>query len=732
MTAVDLSIDGMTCAACAQRIERKLNKLPGVSATVNYATERAHVVFPETVSPEVLEQTVAKAGYQATQIVPTAPEPGSVGLTETRLRSRLKIAATLTLPVVLLGMIPPLQFAGWQWVSFGLATPVVTWSAWPFHRSALINLRQGAFTMDTLVSLGVSAAYLWSVVALVFGTAGHWGMQHTFDWRVQAGAGLDNVYFEAATAITSFLLLGRWIERKARTHASAALRRLAALEVGDVVVLHDGQPRTVPRTELQVNDLFLVRTGERVATDGVVEAGGASINASMLTGESLPVLVGIGDEVIGGTVNTDGQLSVRATEVGATTVLGQISALVERAQTGKAAVQRLADRVSGVFVPMVLLAAAVTCVSWFVAGASPAFALGTAVAVLIVACPCALGLATPTALVVGTGRGAQYGILVGGPEALEASSKLDAVCLDKTGTLTTGVLSVTQIETTAGVAASELITMAAAAEQSSAHPVGRSIVSIGPKALPAASDVSSVAGQGVRATVEQQQVIVGTKQLLADSHLNLPLDLIAKQEELESTGHSVVFVGWGGLVRGLIATKDTLRPTSAQAIADFKNLGIQPILATGDNGYVAHEVAHQVGIEVIHAGLSPAEKLAVVRGLQAKGSRVAMVGDGINDAAALAGANLGIAMGSGTDVARAASDLTLLRSDVSAAVAAVQLARSTLGTIKVNLVWAFGYNVAALPLAAFGYLNPMIAGAAMVLSSLFVVGNSLRLRTWAP
>ena len=713
---VELDITGMTCASCANRIERKLNKLEGVTASVNYATEKARVEYAGTVTTDDLLATVAAAGYAAA--LPTEVEQPVEGPADPELESlrrRLVVSAVLTVPVVLLAMVPAWQFDAWQWASLTLASPVVVWGAWPFHRAAWVNLRHAATTMDTLVSMGVLAAYGWSLVALFGGTAGEIGMTHPFELGVQRGDGLGSIYLEAATGVTTFLLAGRWFERRARRRAGDALRALMDLGAKDVAVLRDGVESRVPVDTLVVGDLFVVRPGERIATDGVVEEGSSAVDASMLTGESVPVEVGPGAAVTGATVNAGGRIVVRATRVGRDTQLARIARLVEDAQHGKTQAQRLADRISGVFVPVVIALAVAALGFWLGAGADSAYAVSTAVAVLIIACPCALGLATPTALMVGTGRGAQLGILIRGPEVLESTRRVDTVVLDKTGTVTTGRMSVVDVVAAPGESADDVRRLAAAVSSASLHPVA---VAIAGDARAGVDDFRSHDGLGTSGVVEGREVVVGRAALLEELGLVVP-------PELDLPG---VLVGWDGRARGVITVADTVKPTSAEAVRAMRALGLEPVLLTGDHEAVAKAVAAEVGIDTVIAGVLPEDKVDEVARLQGQGRVVAMVGDGVNDAAALATADLGIAMGTGTDAAIAAADLTVVGGDLTVAADAVRLSRRTLNTIKGNLLWAFGYNVAALPLAMAGLLNPMIAGGAMALSSVFVVTNSLRLR----
>nr|WP_300048215.1 heavy metal translocating P-type ATPase [uncultured Nocardioides sp.] len=748
LSDVELAITGMTCASCANRIERKLNKLDGVSATVNYATEKAKVSFPVTVSTDDLLRTVEAAGYAAA--LPTPPDEVAAAEPERDpLLQRLLVSTALSIPVIAMAMVPAWQFTHWQWASLALAAPVVVWGAWPFHRAAWTNLRHGATTMDTLVSVGVLAAFGWSLWALFLGTAGEPGMTHPFRISIDRTDGAGNIYLEAAAGVTTFLLAGRWLEHRSKRRAGAALRALLELGVRDVAVLRDdasgGRSETrIPVDQLAVGDLFVVRPGEKVATDGEVVEGSSAVDASMLTGESVPVEVKPGDAVVGATVNAGGRLVVRATRVGADTQLAQMARLVEDAQNGKAEVQRLADRVSGVFVPIVIGLSVATLGFWLGAGAGATAAFTAAVAVLIIACPCALGLATPTALMVGTGRGAQLGILIKGPEVLESTRRVDTIVLDKTGTVTTGEMTVHDVVVAEGESVDDVRRLAAALESASEHPIGRAIAAAGvaedaayanepgirpPRPqLPVVEDFANREGLGVEGVVEGHAVVVGRPSLLADWAQHLPPSLDAAVQRAQGEGRTAVAVGWDGRARGVMVVGDTVKPTSAQAVAALRGLGLTPILLTGDNEAAARQVADQVGIETVVADVLPADKVAEVQRLQAAGKVVAMVGDGVNDAAALAQADLGLSMGTGTDVAIEAGDLTLVRGDLLVAVDAIRLSRRTLGTIKGNLFWAFAYNVAALPLAAAGLLNPMLAGAAMAFSSVFVVTNSLRLR----
>ncbi|CRK52557.1 copper transporter ATPase [Rhodococcus sp. RD6.2] len=715
---VDFDIGGMTCASCASRIERKLGKLDGVTATVNFATERAHVSRPDGVSVDDLVAAIESAGYTAAEV---AEEPEDDGARTDSLGPRLLVSAVAGVPVVALSMIPALQFDYWQWICLALTTVIVFWGGYPFHRAALINARHGASTMDTLVSVGTLAAYGWSLWALVFGTAGHIGMTHEFSFGLGAHDPSGQLYLEVAAAVTVFLLAGRYAEAKAKRRAGSALRALLEVGAKDVAVLGAGDEETrIPVQHLRVGDRFAVRPGEKIATDGVVLRGRAAVDASTMTGESVPVDVAEGDAVVGGTVNTDGHLVVRADKVGADTQLAHIAKMVTDAQNGKAEVARLADRVSAVFVPVVLVLAALTLGGWLLTGHAATEAFTAVVAVLIVACPCALGLATPTALLVGTGRGAQLGILIRGPEVLEQTKRIDTVVLDKTGTVTTGTMIVRSVVAADGEDRDRVLALAAAVESASEHPVARAIAAAGAGSF-AVADFSNRAGVGVVGTVDGLRVTVGRPEHAVPAELAGAFD----------SGDTTVAVSWGGAVRGAIGVADAVKPTSAEAISQIRALGMTPVLLTGDSESVARRVADEVGIERVIAGVLPDEKAAEVGRLQGEGRAVAMVGDGVNDAAALATADVGLAMGTGTDAAIEAGDLVLVRGDLRSVPQAIRLARVTLNTIRANLFWAFAYNVAAIPLAAFGLLNPMIAGAAMAASSVFVVGNSLRLRRFA-
>ncbi len=742
---VELTLGGMTCASCAARIEKKLNRVPGASATVNYATETAKVSYdPDSVSVADLIATVEAIGYRAQvpeppagtdpSAEPTPGDPAPVPDPTGALRQRLLACATLTVPVVALAMVEPLQFRFWQWISLSLAAPVVLWGAFPFHRAAARNLRHRSATMDTLISVGVLSAFGWSLWALLAGGAGEPGTRMGFQLvpSLQDGPAL---YLEVAAGVTTLILLGRFFEARAKRRSGAALRALLALGAKDVAVLRNGAEIRVAIEALAVGDRFLVRPGEKIAADGVVEEGNSAVDAALLTGESVPVEVSPGDEVTGATVNVGGRLVVRATRVGADTALAQIARLVTAAQSGKAPVQRLADRVSAVFVPVVIGLSLATLAYWLLTGAGANAAFTAAVAVLIIACPCALGLATPTALLVGTGRGAQLGILIKGPQMLESTRRVDTIVLDKTGTVTTGVMSLVEVVSTAGTARALVLRLAGALEDASEHPIARAIAAVaatetGP--LPPVANFASTPGLGVTGTVDGYAVTAGREQLLVQSGVDIPLPLQQARQAAEAAGRTPIFVAWDGTVRAVLVVADTPKPTSAQAVAALTRLGLRPVLLTGDNARTARAVAAAVGITEVIAEVLPADKVEVIRELQAQGRVVAMVGDGVNDAAALAQADLGLAIGTGTDVAIEASDLTLVTGDLRAAADAIRLSRRTLAIIKGNLFWAFAYNVAALPLAAAGLLNPLIAGAAMAFSSVFVVSNSLRLRRFAP
>ncbi len=740
---VELAISGMTCASCAARIEKRLNKVDGVTASVNYATEKARVLFPAATlsTADLIEQVVA-AGYAATEIRPEpaptdASQPDALEAEHDRelraLRDRVVVSAVLAVPVVAMAMIPALQITYWQWLSLALAAPVVVWGALPFHRAAWSNLRHGAATMDTLISVGVGAAFLWSLYALFLGTAGVPGMTHPFELTIARGDASADIYLEVAAGVTTFVLMGRFFELRARRRAGAAIRAMLDLGAKDVAVLRDGAEVRVPIAELGVGQEFVVRPGEKVATDGVVISGTSAVDESMLTGESVPVEVGPGSAVVGATLNAGGRLVVRATRVGSQTQLAQMAALVEEAQNGKAEVQRLADRVSGVFVPVAIGIAVAAFGFWLGTGSPASAAFTAAVAVLIIACPCALGLATPTALLVGTGRGAQLGILIKGPEVLESTRRVDTIVLDKTGTVTTGAMTLLDVVPADGEDAAEVLRVAGAVEHASEHPIARAVATAAEErtgALPAVEDFANLEGRGVRGRVEGRDVLLGRGSLLAAEGVSLGPDLEAAVEAAEGAGRTAVALAWDGRARGVLAVGDSLKDTSAEAVRMLRDLGLTPVLLTGDNQRAADAIAAEVGIDRVVAEVLPKDKVDVVTRLRHEGKVVAMVGDGVNDAAALAAADLGLSMGTGTDAAIAASDITLVRGDLRAAADAIRLARRTLGTIKGNLFWAFAYNVAAIPLAAAGLLNPMLAGAAMAFSSVFVVSNSLRLRTF--
>jgi P-type Cu+ transporter len=746
---VELLIGGMTCASCAARVEKKLNRLEGVAATVNYATEKAKVSFDHGVSRDDLIAAVEKAGYTARLPAPRRRDTDSERAVSAEpdpvadLRRRLLVSAVLTVPVVAMAMIPALQFTYWQWLSLTLAAPVVVWGGWPFHKAAWTNLRHGTSTMDTLIAVGTLAALGWSLYALFFGTAGTPGMTHPFELTVTRGSGAGSIYLEAAAGVTTFILAGRYFEARSKRRAGAALRALLELGAKEVSLLRGGTEVRVAADRLEVGDLFVVRPGEKIATDGVVVEGTSAVDASMVTGESVPVDVAADDQVIGATVNAGGRIVVRATRVGGDTQLAQMARLVEDAQNGKAQAQRLADRISAVFVPIVVALSVATLGFWVGASSGSTAAFGAAVAVLIIACPCALGLATPTALLVGTGRGAQLGILIKGPEVLESTRRVDTVVLDKTGTVTSGRMTLADVVAAEGEDAATVLRLAGALENASEHPIARAVAHAAVEhdnPLPVVEDFANVEGLGVRGVVVDvhgsHDVLVGRLQLLLEREQDVPSNLAAAMSSAQEAGSTAIAVAWDGRMRGVLVVHDEVKATSKTAIRALRDLGLQPVLLTGDNATVAHTVAREVGIEptadTVIAEVLPTDKVAVVRRLQEQGRVVAMVGDGVNDAAALAQADLGLAMGTGTDVAIEASDLTLVRGDLRAAPEAIRLARRTLGTIKGNLFWAFAYNVAALPLAAAGLLNPMLAGAAMALSSVFVVTNSLRLRGFKP
>jgi Cu+-exporting ATPase len=736
---VELRVGGMTCASCAARVEKRLNRLDGVTATVNLATETAHVRYPSTMDVTELVRTVEATGYTAAAPPvdaggsagepaessggrPGDPPPGAAAppdRAERSLRTRLVVNLVLTAPLFLLTMVPAVQFRYWQWLALALATPVLTWGAWPFHRVALRGLRHATATMDTLISLGVTVSYAWSLYALGFGTAGEPGMTMSFSLFAERGDATGHLYLEVGAALTTFLTVGRWFEARAKRRAGSALRALLALGAKDVSLLRDGVERRVPVGALRPGDEFVVRPGEKIATDGVVVEGASAVDTSLLTGESVPVEVRDGDPVVGATVNVGGRLVVRATRVGADTQLAQMARLVREAQSGKAPIQRLADRISAGFVPAVIVVAAATLGFWLLVGAGSSFAITAAVAVLIIACPCALGLATPTALLVGTGRGAQLGILIKGPEVLESTRRVDTVVLDKTGTVTTGRMTLVGTAPADGLTAPRLLRLAAAVEHASEHPIARAVVAAAPAGPPAVTGFESLPGLGAQGTVEGRRVLVGRPGLLAERGIPVP--------ELDPDGRTPVAVAVDGRYAGALFVADTVKPGAAAAVARLRRLGLTPVLLTGDTEATARAVAAALGIDEVVAEVLPADKVAVVRRLQAAGRVVAMVGDGVNDAAALAAADLGLAMGTGTDVAIEAAGLTLVRGDPAAVPQAIRLSRATLRTIRGNLFWAFAYNAAAIPLAVAGLVTPVLAALAMAVSSVAVVTNSLRL-----
>ena len=745
---IELNISGMTCASCAARVEKKLNKHDGVQAQVNYATEKATITgAANTLDADALIATVEKTGYGA-ELIPDTTTPGSQAPQDAMaeaeldsLRRRLIVSAVLSVPVIALAMVPAWQFDYWGWVSLALTLPVVLWAGWPFHKATWQNLRHGSVTMDTLISLGTSSALAWSIVALVFGSAGEAGMRHGFDFTISRGDGLSHIYLEVAAGVITFILLGRYFEKRSKRSAGSALRALLDLGASEVTVLRDGSETTISIDELAVGDEFVVRDGEKIATDGVIVSGHSTIDTSMLSGESVPVEAGPDDTVAGATINVGGgKLVVRASKVGKDTQLARMAQMVEDAQSGKASAQRLADKIAGIFVPVVIVVAVITLLAWLVIDGDPAAAFTAAVAVLIIACPCALGLATPTALLVGTGRGAQMGVLIKGPEVLEQSRGIDRVVLDKTGTVTTGVMELADVITAEGIdrddftrgdlTRDEVLHLAGSLEHESEHPIGRAIARAAMNnrddaTLSEVSDFESIRSAGVRGVVDGRTVAVG-KPSLADNE-----DLGVLQQpfvQAQKQGHTALAVLVDGAPVAVLTVADRVKDTSAAAIKQFRELGIETMLLTGDNQAVAETVAREVGIDHVKAEVMPEDKVAVIEDFQARGYKVAMVGDGINDAPALAQADLGMAMGTGTDVAMESADITLVRGDLRAATDAIRLSRRTLGTIKGNLFWAFAYNTAAIPLAALGLLNPMLAGAAMALSSVFVVSNSLRLR----
>ena len=727
---IQLDIEGMTCASCATRVEKALNKVEGVEASVNYATEQA-TVLGDAPTEELLT-AIENAGYHA-QVHSDEPSTGVDPMIA--LRNRLIISASMTIPVMVLSMVPPFQFLYWQWVVFALAVPVATWGAWPFHRAAAINARHGVATMDTLISVGVGAALGWSLYALFLGGAGMPGMTMTLELFGQPGEGSHEIYLEVAAAVTTFMLLGRYLEHRAKRDAGAALRALMESGAKEATVLRDGVEKLLPLAMVKLGDVMVVRPGERIPTDGEIVEGAAAIDTSMMTGESVPVEATVGDIVLGGTINTSGLLKVKATRVGDDTELARMAKLVERAQTGKSDAQRLADRISAVFVPIVIVVAIVTFAAWIIFDGSLTIAFQAAVATLIIACPCALGLATPTALLVGTGRGAQLGLLISGPEVLEHSRSIDMVVLDKTGTLTTGNMRALAVHAQAGHTEQDVLGRAAAVEAGSEHPLARAIVERAREEgaeIPQATGFSTEAGFGATAMLGSESIAVGRPAWLEAQGFAFSPELQKHLEELHLTGNTVVGVASGQRVVGLIQIADTLKETSAEAIATLQSLGLTTVMASGDHESVATAIAQSVGIDRVEAGLTPEGKADLITRLQAEGHQVAMVGDGINDAPALATANLGIAMGTGTDAAMSAGDLTITRGDLMGVADGIRLARKTLGTIRGNLFWAFAYNVAAIPLAVAAVLNPVVAGLAMAFSSVFVVTNSLRLRSFRP
>ena len=732
----ELVVTGMTCGACAARIERRLNRLDGVSATVNYATGRAYFTHLGGRDVPELIGVIKSVGYQAAP--PDLPEDGNRGADPAvrELGVRLAVCIPLAVAVIVLAMVPSAQFTGWQWVSLLLAAPVAGWGAWPLHRAALGGLGHGAATMDTLVSLAVTASFGWSVYALLFGGAGRAGMRMPFAFTITSASGMT-LYFEAAAGVTTAVLAGRFLEARARDHSSSALTALATLGAKSVAVLRDGSERRVPVSELAAGDLFVVRPGEKIATDGVVAEGSSAVDASLVTGESMPAEVGPGDQVTGATVNMSGRLVVRATRVGSDTLLAQITRLVTHAQASKAGAQRIADRIAAVFVPCVISIATVTLGFWLGAGLPASSAWSASVAVLVVACPCALGLATPAALVAAIGRGAESGVLVKSARVFEPARRIRAVVLDKTGTLTVGAMTVTDVTTAPGAEEKEALLLAGAVEDASEHPIGQAIAKEAAArfgGLPPVADFTALPGAGVRGRAEDRDVTVGSPLLFAELSIEVPAALREAAEAAGDAGRTAVLVGWDGQARAALMVADRLRPGAPAAIARIRGLGLRPVLLTGDNERAALTVARQLGIpaDSVFAGVRPEEKAEVIRQLRSDGLPSAFAGDGVNDAAALAQADLGMAVGTGTDAAIGAADLTLVSGDPAAIADAIELARATMSVIRANLGWAFGYNVIAIPLAALGYLNPLFAGIAMSASSLIVVANSLRLRRFTP
>ncbi len=735
---VELNIEGMTCASCAARIEKRLNKVEGVVASVNYATEKASVTFEEGIDAFELIDAVESAGYKAflPKVKSDASIEDSVKSDPTKsLKDRAIICAVLSIPVVAMSMLSILQFRNWQWLSLTLSAPVVIWGALPFHLATWKNLKHGTATMDTLISIGTLSAFAWSLFALFIGDAGMAGMKMSFDLMTSQRSGTNEIYLEVASAVTTFILVGRYFEAKAKSTSGEALKALMELGVKDVAILRDNQEVRIPIEQLVEGDYFVVRPGEKIATDGIVHEGTSAVDSSLLTGESVPVEVQAGDRVIGATINVGGRLIVEATRVGNDTQLAQMAQMVSDAQSGKAPVQRLADKVSAIFVPIVILLALATLGFWLISGDASAHAFTAAVAVLIIACPCALGLATPTALLVGTGRGAQLGILIRGPEILESTRRIDTIVLDKTGTVTVGKMTLVDIVFTKETNRAQVLTLIGALENASEHPIAGAIALGAQDEVGQLSKVESFiskAGLGVQGLVDGHKVIAGRSSFLEESGLSIDPELRLAKEDAEAKGQTVIVAGWDSKTRAILIVADTIKPSSQNAIEQLRKLGLNPVLLTGDNKAVANSVAASVGIKEVIAEVLPADKVDVIARFQEQGSVVAMVGDGVNDAAALAKADLGLSMGTGSDAAIKAGDLTLVRGDLLSAVDAIKLSRKTLGTIKTNLFWAFAYNVAAIPLAAAGFLNPMIAGFAMALSSLFVVGNSLRLRRFNP